>query len=133
ESQGVILSNNTFANSAGSHVGVLSFDATVDASAFVQGSNSFSGTGRPVSMYPNNQSGGGDATGTVFDDTFKGSDPSGFGDQGLSAGPFPVHAGGGDDIVVCLVAHVDHATHSATLAAARFLFHCGAGPWHDNP
>src|SRR5215475_6915978 len=132
ESQGVILSNNTFADSVGSHVGVLSFDATVDASAFVQSSNSFSGTGRPVSMYPNNQSGGVDATGTVFYDTFKGSDPSGFGDHGLSVGPFTVHPGGGDDIVFGSVANVDTATYSATLTSSSFVFDAGSGQWQVN-
>src|SRR5262249_60556451 len=95
ESQGVILSNNSFVDSVGSHVGVLSFDAVVDASAFVLDSNTFSGGPRPVVVYPNNQSGGVDATGTVFDDTFRARDNNG--DHGLSNGPFTLSGGLGND------------------------------------
>src|SRR5262245_26098291 len=95
ESQGVVLSNNSFVDSVGSHVGVLSFDAVVDASAFVLGSNTFSGGPRPVVIYPNNTSGGVDATGTVFDDTFRARDNNG--DHGLSNGPFTLRGGQGND------------------------------------
>src|SRR5262249_18546442 len=96
ESQGVTLSNNSFVDSVGSHVGVLSFDPIVDASSFVLASNSFSGSTTEVVLYPNNQSGGVNETGTVFNDVFKARDNGG--DHGLSNGPFTLSGGQGNDV-----------------------------------
>src|SRR5262249_38604814 len=96
ESQGVVLSNNSFVDSVGSHVGVLSFDAVVDASDFVLGNNTFSGGRRPVVIYPNTHDGCPSAVaGAWSDDTFRARDNDG--DHGLSNGPFTLRGLQGND------------------------------------
>ena len=96
ESIAMIVSGNTFQNSVGVHVGVLPFAAIADVSSYILADNIFLDQDRPVSIYPNN-AGGMTVTGSVFADTFRGTDPTLLGNQGLSPGPFTVDTGAGAD------------------------------------
>jgi Ca2+-binding RTX toxin-like protein len=98
ESTSIVVSNSTFEDSAGSHIGILSLAQNVDASSVVLASNTFSNDHpRPVTIYPNDQNSETvDVTGTAFGDTFRARDNNG--DHGLSNGPFDLSGGAGDDV-----------------------------------
>jgi hypothetical protein len=98
ESTGVVISNNSFENSVGSHIAALPFAQNVDLSTYILGNNTFSNDHpRPISVYPNDQNNEAvTVTGTDFGDTFKARDNNG--DHGLSNGPFVLSGGGGNDV-----------------------------------
>ena len=84
----------------GSHIAAVPFDATVDVSTYIASSNTFSADHpRPISIYPNH-TGAETITGTDFNETFKGGDPTNNGDHGLSTGPFTFHGAGGNDMLI---------------------------------
>src|SRR6185436_20550747 len=90
ESVSMIISNNSFEDSVGSHIAAVPFDATVDLSSYILDSNTFSTDhGQPISIYPNH-AGPQTITGADFSETFRGN-------QGLSPGPFTFEGGGGAD------------------------------------
>jgi Ca2+-binding RTX toxin-like protein len=96
ESVDMVISRNTFSNSVGAHIAAVPFETPADVSSYVQGDNVFLDQDRPVSIYPNN-AGAQDVTGTQFGDTFRGSDPTGQGNQGLSPGSLTFDGGEGND------------------------------------
>ena len=94
ESTSMIISNNSFENSVGSHVASLSNAPSYDASNFILSDNTFSADHlQSVSIYPN-ASGSQIITGTDYNDSFKGDYP------GVGPGPFTFDGGAGSDSIV---------------------------------
>jgi VCBS repeat-containing protein len=93
ESTTMIISDNTFENSSGSHVASLSNASSYDASSFILDDNTFSNDHpQSVSIYPN-APGAQTITGTDHNDNFKGDSVAG-------SGPFTFDGGAGSDRIV---------------------------------